>query len=928
MHLIPPIPLICLLAPRADNMPDSHQPTTASPFIALGRRFADISDQDLDNPDDVLPYFDQPGPPDLFRSIGLRTTIDWSELLTHPRVVLLAAAGGGKTCEMQHHASRLSSEGLFAFYAPLEAIATGGLPKSLEAVDRQRFHEWRRTSHRAWLFLDAADELKLTRNTLPTALCRLSDDIDPTALNRTHTIISSRPSDWHTAVDRAAVLRYLPLPTHPRDATPSASERAFLNALRHEFESNRPDDTPTTPDDTVRQFALLALSDAQIRQFTLQSGVDDPDRFFDTLHEQDAWSLARQPLDLIQLIQAWNRTTQIGTQTDLVESQVFASLTEDPDRPTVSAPSDTKTRDGAERLAIALPLTGTLAFNRPHPRHPEEQPKATLDPAAVLPDWSPPERDALLRLPIFEPAAYGRFRFRHRALQEYLAARYLATLRNRGMTSPALHRHLFARMYGVDVVIPSRRAIAAWLAIWDHNVRTELLRREPEVLLAYGDPEALTIPDRRNLIRALTLQYGAGGYRGVFDAPDRNQLRRFAHPDLADAINECWPNVDNAELQEVLLVIIELGVIRSCAGIAEDVACDPAATDNQRLFAIAALLACGKLNPLREILDAVATDPGAWPGGPPPQLTTLLFPDIISVDELMTWLQVAAEVDHAATHPDWVLQEIAQAVDPESPAASKLRDRLSDSVIAGSTSTAPFDLRSECEHLSPALATLCRRQLESNLGPLPQPLLRACAVAGLFAADSGPSGAIPRLRQHIEEDTDLRRDTFWAAIAVVDTLFPDELDPRRYGFPHDRLIFPGTQDRIWLLQALSTTDRPQRRPIALHALLDIWHSDGRATGDLEAIRSTVSDDPALLSILQNRTSPPPPDPEFDRRRTAHHTRQIDRHRAEQRRIDNWREMASGPTQRSRSRILRPAPSKHHRQHRRLANRRRPQLHAL
>lgn len=67
-------------------------------------------------------------------------------------------------------------------------------------------------------------------------------------------------------------------------------------------------------------------------------------------------------------------------------------------------------------------------------------------------------------------------RFHHRSTQEYLAARRLLSLRRSGMSTKALLRLLFSTCYGVDVVFPSMRAIAAWLALWDDSVRDALVR--------------------------------------------------------------------------------------------------------------------------------------------------------------------------------------------------------------------------------------------------------------------------------------------------------------------------------------------------------------------------------------------------------------------------------------------------------------------
>ena len=83
------------------------------------------------------------------------------------------------------------------------------------------------------------------------------------------------------------------------------------------------------------------------------------------------------------------------------------------------------------------------------------------------------------RRALFDPATYGCVRFHHRSVQEYLAARRLRVLHETGMSTKALFRLLFAERYGVEVVFPSMRAIAAWLALWIDAAREELIEREP-----------------------------------------------------------------------------------------------------------------------------------------------------------------------------------------------------------------------------------------------------------------------------------------------------------------------------------------------------------------------------------------------------------------------------------------------------------------
>ena len=74
------------------------------------------------------------------------------------------------------------------------------------------------------------------------------------------------------------------------------------------------------------------------------------------------------------------------------------------------------------------------------------------------------------------------------------------------MSIKALFRLLFAEHYGVEVVLPSMRAIAAWLALWVDAVRKELIEREPETLISYGDPGSLDLAARSALLAGVRFQ--------------------------------------------------------------------------------------------------------------------------------------------------------------------------------------------------------------------------------------------------------------------------------------------------------------------------------------------------------------------------------------------------------------------------------------
>ncbi len=176
-----------------------------------------------------------------------------------------------------------------------------------------------------------------------------------------------------------------------------------------------------------------------------------------------------------------------------------------------------------------------------------------LEAAEILPDWTEEERQTLLRRGLFDPATYGRVRFHHRSVQEYLAAYRLRALRDKGMSIKEVFRWLFAEQYGVKVVFPSMREITAWLALWNKDVCNELIKREPETLLSLGDPETLDLATRKKVLRAFVATYGQGGRCG-FDWEIFSEIPRFADPGLASVIRECWSNgPTNEEVRGLLL---------------------------------------------------------------------------------------------------------------------------------------------------------------------------------------------------------------------------------------------------------------------------------------------------------------------------------------------------------------------------------------
>ena len=105
----------------------------------------------------------------------------------------------------------------------------------------------------------------------------------------------------------------------------------------------------------------------------------------------------------------------------------------------IAASSATRTpASGLRRSRSAWHWVGLAAIRSPERAADATTGDGVLDADAILPAWTEARRQALLRRALFDPATYGRIRFHHRSVQEYLAACRLRRLRDRGMSSRAL----------------------------------------------------------------------------------------------------------------------------------------------------------------------------------------------------------------------------------------------------------------------------------------------------------------------------------------------------------------------------------------------------------------------------------------------------------------------------------------------------------
>lgn len=826
--------------------------------------------------------------------MGWTGAIGWSELLRSQRVLIVSEAGAGKTYECRaEHAARWEA-GEPAFFFELAELSRNNPSDLLDAEEQERFDAWRTSqSDVATVFLDSIDELKLTLGSFEVALKRLSKTIAG-QLGRVRIVITTRP----IPIDHALIQKLLSVPVKVEVA---ASEEAFADIAmnRHRNEKKDTDGPPEW-----RYVALMPLSNDQIREMATLQGVSDAEALLEDIRKRNAEDFARRPQDLIELCADWRDHHRIRTHREQVAHNIAIKLKPRRDRREKSQLTEEKALEGASRLAFAALLTRKLTL-----RHSAEADKGgeagtALDPVTILPDWTVDERETLLERALFGFASYGRVRFHHRSVIEYLAAQRLDSLLNRGMSIKAVKRLLFTETpQGIKVVKPSMRPVGAWLAFSRPSIFGEVRDREPDVLLDHADPESLTPDLRIDALRAYVERYGQGNWRGMH--VPQVQVHRFASNDLGPEVLRLWHSgIENPEVRELLLELVAAVPIQAGADIAYSVVMRNGAEMGERVDALEVLV---KLNDSR--LDAVTfsmeSEPDLWSNRLIKNFVPRLFPEHIGVDRLCRVLERITQPRRSVDMLNHLWAPSIADINIASDYLDALREGLTDLVANGANWHHEWSrVVSPRPHLLTPLAAVCLRQVKD--GHVSAAVIHSSVLTLRLARDDYShveKEPMDELRKAFEHShAPVREMAFWADDAFCQNLHPQE-DPWNRLFEashHGPIRLNREQDAGWVLEALFDPARSlAERSIMLEAAMrEMWDGKGEWREHALQLKDRVVDCPDLISIIDERLKPAPVNHKRARME-AEHQKQVEQAKRRQAKdhaswISFWREVANSP----------------------------------
>ena len=772
------------------------------------------------------------------RSLWQMDSLSWDALLKENRVVILGEPGSGKSWEMQERARLLNAQEGFAFYVRLDQLVERELLKLLDADEQSRFRRWRQSQNNAYFFLDSVDEAKFRKvSDFHAALNGFRNGLSSDLLLRAKLFLSSRISEWKPSADGFEFQRLFPMPPVEKRTGEGQSKQG---------------ENPNLPF-LVAQ--LEPLDRNQVERFAAAKGVSDVQAFVGALDRAFAWEFACRPLDVTDLIGFWNAQGRIGSLTELVEFDVFSKL-----RPRESRDefplSEAKGREGAEWLAAASIFSRRFSFGVPDNGSTNAE---SLDPHACLPaNWDREEARALLNRAIFDTAVYGQFRFHHRRVGEYLAAKWVAARMENGRPPCDLQQVLVEVVRGREVLRPSLRAIAAWLCCgsqrWNELVRNLVLETDPGIHLRYGDPACLSLDYRQQVLSALARLSSSRRRMWIQSSPDC--LARLADPKLSAVIAALILDRGLAiDFRIELLDIVRHGRLAACIDAAMSVVASADEAETLQSHAASAIGAMEDAKAHSQLFQVVQRLPRI-PNGLCTSVVRALYPKSISSAELVQLLAKTHQVREFGVDFPFHLESHFRSVVTPNEAGPLLKQLVALAqtpplVLHGQRTIPVSDQFYWVGRVIPtALEVLFQKTTLS---------VEETAVAAgslLLLSHIGEHShefereRVRVLNRSTMQHPGVRRDYLWRTAAEFRTEHRKEPTMSLELFDHWEGLRLCPEDFSWLVEDIGERTEPNDRLLALRLAIEAWDASGRTVGNRWCLRRAVARDASLRAAFR------------------------------------------------------------------------------
>ena len=466
--------------------------------------------------------------------------LTWDGLLEFPVLVILGEAGIGKTWEFEGRAKQLKAEGRAAFFVPINAALDKEALKDLFAKETIPFESWLSGKDSGYFFLDSIDEARLkSLSDLESALRNVIRLVKPGS-TRARFVISSRITDWYSPGMKERV------------------QKVICDELLSTDRSSRQKEIQT------EVFALDPLSNADAKRLASFYGVENVEDFWHAVEKGGYTFMATRPLDLKWMAKSWNSFGKLGGLTEMLETSIEQRLWEVNPYHAGSGqtPPPMKLREGSELLAVTCVLSGRPFISTTGDPIISDV-NSVVDAAGVLPEWSQQERDELLNTAVFDEASYGRVRFHHRVVREYLASTWILRRMEQGLPLKDVEALFIHETFNQQVLIRSRRQVLGWLASKNRPIREFAIQKYPGIIFQGGDAEEWDDEDIEAALRGYIRHIKEVPVNWIYDPGICGRIGRRAGASVLNQLLE--ENKDFPEVLYWLLLIVQYATLADCS---------------------------------------------------------------------------------------------------------------------------------------------------------------------------------------------------------------------------------------------------------------------------------------------------------------------------------------------------------------------------
>ncbi|MFS2150676.1 hypothetical protein [Rhizobium sp. Rhizsp42] len=828
---------------------------TKQTFVDLDRHFVQLDDEFLGNVDEWI--YAGPG-------------VGWESLIEERRAIVLAEAGAGKTQEIKATVRKLRGAGKAAFFLRLEELYEGVTRASFDGSDTGSLRDleiWLSGTDFGWFMLDSVDEARLgSSKNFERAIKHLSGKLGDAA-QRANIVITSRASEWRPESDLRLVNSFLPYSEAEEEASTANDDN-----LERIFDAVTDAVDGGEKRTGAKVYSLLPLDEPRIRQLAGHFGVNDVNAFYDAVQRADAVGFASRPKDLEDLAEYWLQNGAIGGRLELVQNDIALKLRErDQDRAQARPLAVEQARVGVKVLAASSLLLRDQQFRVPE----TDSDLEGIDVAAILSNWNEVDCQTLLSRPIFDEAIYGRVRFHHRSVREYLAALWILEMLERGNSRRRVEQLFFATQYGIELIIPAMRPLLPWIALKDEPIRNKLAIIAPEVLTEGGDPSAFPPAFREALIRDICSKGSGEGQGRLLDAA---AVKRMATSELGSVISELLTTYhDNGVVRMTLLRMAWQGRMKECLEQARAIALEASLDGTTRSAAIQVVATTAEPQELSRFRDDL--------------LGSLGERDIIAFGECLRSLgaildtKVAVDMASKLLGPDRIGFQLLKgrfvAFVTELPLAEcrTVIDEISVKLREGPFGEGGhYRISDKAYWLLPVVARACERLVAAR-DPF---ALTPNALDVISLIEKSAAYDLSSLKTDLEHTVkpwvDLNDHLFWREISNERAKGRTVRDWWEVsGFPSFWEFSSADFPRIVKEIAQKQGDD---RFVALSVAVKIVPADGWEKGVI-AIREAIGDNPELTARLEELSNPnPTPEMLEHERRRLQHEKEMERHEVE------------------------------------------------